>query len=95
MPGNRASNDGDLVKRWCVAGKGIAVKSCLDMADELLNGRVINIMPDYQPPMTELWLICPSKQSITPAVRILRDEFRTRCRTLLDQLIEAKIVQRA
>ncbi len=86
MPGNRASNDGDLVKRWCVAGKGIAVKSCLDMADELLNGRVINIMPDYQPPMTELWLICPSKQSITPAVRILRDEFRTRCQTLLGKL---------
>ena len=29
MNGRRASNDGDLVRRWCVAGKGLAVKSCL------------------------------------------------------------------
>ena len=28
MSGNRASNDGDLVRRWSVAGKGLAVKSC-------------------------------------------------------------------
>ncbi|MGO2353682.1 MAG: LysR substrate-binding domain-containing protein [Marinomonas foliarum] len=27
-----AANDGDLVRRWCVAGKGVAVKSSLDIA---------------------------------------------------------------
>jgi len=35
MSGNRAANDGDLVRRWCVAGKGLAVKSCLDMSADL------------------------------------------------------------
>ena len=29
MSSNRATNDRDLVRRWCVAGKGVAVKSCL------------------------------------------------------------------
>jgi len=42
MSGNRASNDGDLVRRWCVAGKGVAVKSCLDMSTDLLSGNVIS-----------------------------------------------------
>ena len=31
MSGNRASHDGDLIKRWCVAGKCLAVKPCIVM----------------------------------------------------------------
>jgi len=61
MSGNRASNDGDLVRRWCVAGKGIAVKSCLDMSNDLLSGNVISVMPDFKPRATELWIICPAR----------------------------------
>ena len=86
MQGNRIANDGDLVRRWCVAGKGIAVKSCLDMSDDLLAGRVVNVMPDYRPRSTELWLICPSRQSITPAMRLLRDWLQGRCQEILDTL---------
>ena len=86
MSGNRASNDGDLVRRWCVAGKGLAIKSCLDVAADLLSGRVVNVMPAFKPRSTELWLICPSRQSITPAVRLLRDTFKKKCSNILNQL---------
>ncbi|MBT8119893.1 MAG: LysR family transcriptional regulator [Gammaproteobacteria bacterium] len=88
MSGNRASNDGDLVRRWCVAGKGLAVKSCLDMSDDLLSGKVVSVMPEFKPMPTELWLICPSRQSITPAVRLLRDTFREKSAGILKQLVE-------
>jgi len=79
-------NDGDLVRRWCVAGRGLAVKSCLDMSADLLTGKVISVMPGFKPRSTELWLICPSRQSITPAVRLLRDNFRVKCTVILNQL---------
>ncbi len=92
LQGNRATNDGDLVRRWCVDGQGFAIKSCLDMADDLINKRVINIMPEYQPTSTELWLVCPSKHSITPTVRLLRDYFRKEAKQLLQQLINHDIV---
>ena len=92
MSGNRASNDGDLVRRWCVAGKGLAVKSCLDMADNLLSGRVVSVMPEFKPRSTELWLICPSWQSITPAVRLLRDKFKEKSRGIPNQLIDKGIL---
>lgn len=88
MKGNRASNDGDLVRRWCVAGKGIAVKSCLDMSNDLLAGNVVSVMTDYQPRKTELWLVCPSRQSITPAVRLLRDMLKEKCAVILHKLVE-------
>ena len=92
MSGNRAANDGDLVRRWCVAGKGLAVKSCLDMADDLLLGKVVSVMPEFKPRSTELWLVCPSRQSITPAVRLLRDSFKEKTRGILKQLIKKGIL---
>ncbi|MGY0219589.1 LysR family transcriptional regulator [Endozoicomonadaceae bacterium StTr2] len=93
MTGNRASNDGDLVRRWCVSGKGLAIKSSLDMAADLLAGRVVNVMPDFHPPQTELWLICPGRQSITPAVRLLREHFKAKCSDILQQLTQQGIIR--
>ena len=92
MSGNRASNDGDLVRRWCAAGKGLAVKSCLDMSADLLAGTVVNVMPEYLPRSTELWLVCPSRQSITPVVRRLRDSFREKSTAILRQLVDNGIL---
>lgn len=87
MSGKRAANDGDLVRRWCVAGKGLAIKSCLDMSNDLLSDNVLNLMPEFKPTPTELWLICPSRQSITPAVRLLRDMVKVKCTDILGKLI--------
>lgn len=93
MQGNRASNDSDLVRRWCVAGKGLAAKSCLDMADDLLTGRVVSVLPRIQPKPTELWLVFPSRQSITPAARLLRDTLKEKTTAVLKQLIEKGILE--
>ncbi|TMP63609.1 LysR family transcriptional regulator [Pseudoalteromonas sp. S1610] len=95
MQGRRASNDGDLVRRWCVAGKGLAVKSALDIADDLLNDHVITLMPGYQHTCGELWLICPSRQSITPAVRLLRDVCREKATRLLQQLVDKGVLAKS
>jgi len=94
MGGDRIANDADLVRRWCVAGHGVAVKSCLDMAEDLLAGRIVNVMPEYQPRSSELWLVCPSRQSITPAMRLLRDTFRDKCAVILAQLAERGILNK-
>ncbi|CAB9494454.1 LysR family transcriptional regulator [Alteromonas macleodii] len=91
MQGNRTANDGEMVRRWAVAGKGVAVKSSLDTCDDIINGRLVTLLPDYQPKPTQLWLICPSRQSITPAVRLLRDMLKARCAECLAQLKKAGV----
>ncbi|MFI8619429.1 LysR family transcriptional regulator [Marinomonas sp. NPDC078689] len=83
-----AANDGDLVRRWCVAGKGVAIKSSLDIAHDLLSGRLVPLMQGYKVPEGELWLVCSSRQSITPTVRLLRDLFRERTKALLTELVQ-------
>lgn len=92
MKGNRSANDGDLVRRWCVAGQGITIKSCLDMSTDLVTGSVINVLPEFKATPTELWLIFPSRQSITPVARLLRDTLKEKCSITLKQLVDQGIL---
>lgn len=91
MKGNRTANDGEMVRRWAVAGKGVAVKSSLDCCDDIINGRLVTLLPDYQPKPTQLWLICPSRQSITPAVRLLRDLMKVKTKDLLLKMSQLNV----
>jgi len=92
---NRASNDAELVRRWCVSGKGIAAKSCLDMSHDLLRKNVVPILSKFDAKPTELWLICPSRQTITPAVRLLREHLKIKCADVLDKLLKKSLLNQA
>jgi DNA-binding transcriptional LysR family regulator len=73
---NRSTNDGDVVRRWTIAGKGISYKSRLDMSEDLRAGRVVRILPQYRSPNIDLNLMSPTRKQITPAVLLLRDMLR-------------------
>ena len=92
MQSNRASNDAELVRRWCVSGKGIAAKSSLDMSHDLLSEQVVSLLTEFAPKSTELWLICPSRQTITPAVRLLREHLKIKCTEVFTQLINKGVL---
>ncbi len=92
MHSNRTSNDAELVRRWCVSGKGIAAKSSLDMSNDLLSNKIIPILSEFPLKPTELWLICPSRQTITPAVRLLREHLKIKCADVFSQLIDKRIL---
>lgn len=92
MNGKHSSNDGDIVKRWCLADKGFAIKSCLDISADLLSGKVVNVMPEFKTRTSELWLVCPSRQSISPTMRLLRDTFREKSQQMLNQLVQKGIL---
>ncbi|SBS29020.1 HTH-type transcriptional regulator DmlR [Marinomonas aquimarina] len=91
---NRAANDGDMVRRWCLAGQGVALKSALDVAEDVLAGRLRSLLPDYTVPCGELWLICPSRHSITPSMRLLRDELREHTQQKLERLRAAGVLSK-
>lgn len=92
MSGNRIANDGEIVRKWAVAGKGVAIKSSLDAYDDIVNKRLIRMLPEYSPRPTQLWLICPSRQTITPAVRLLRDMLKAQTQKILIHLCELDVI---
>ena len=83
--GDRESNDAEVVRRWALAGKGVGFKSSLDLSADLQSGRLIRLLPDYQSEPVGLWLICPSRKQVTPAVLMLRDLLRQHCAEALRQ----------
>ncbi|MBN3561165.1 LysR family transcriptional regulator [Aliamphritea spongicola] len=80
---NRISNDTDIVRRWAVAGKGIAYRSQIDVAADIRQGNLVTLFEDYQSPPVELYLLCPGRKQVTPAVIAFREMLREKCAALV------------
>ncbi|GJI98510.1 transcriptional regulator [Duganella caerulea] len=79
VSGNRSADDADVVRRWAVAGLGIAYKSRLDLSDDIRSGRLQILMPEILGEPAPLNMLCMHRAQITPTVLQLRDFLRTCC----------------
>ena len=43
-----ASNDGEVVRRWGLAGQGVIMRSEWDVAEDLAAGRLVRLLPDWR-----------------------------------------------
>ncbi len=82
--GNRSSDDADLVRRWAVAGLGIAYKSRLDVTADINAGRLRLLLPDVMGEEVPLQLVCMHRSQVTPVVIRLRDYLRARYEQLCE-----------
>lgn len=58
IQGNRNANDGEIVRRWGVAGHGIIYKSHLDLRDDLAQGRLVTLLNGkYEGQSTPLYAV--------------------------------------
>lgn len=83
--GNRISDDGDVARRWALAGQGIAYKSGLDVAADLQAGRLLRLCPEFTGEPAPLHLLCADRRQISPVVRALRGFVTGRCAQLLGE----------
>ncbi|MEN0038457.1 MAG: LysR family transcriptional regulator [Cellvibrio sp.] len=44
IQGNRNANDGEVVRRWGVAGHGVVYKSAIDLRDDIKHGRLVTLL---------------------------------------------------
>lgn len=86
VSGDRVALDGDAVRRWAVAGFGIAYKSQLDIADDLQAGRLIRLCPDLEGEAAPLNLLCADRRQISPIVQALQSYLSQRCANLLQAI---------
>ena len=77
--GNRCADDADLVRRWAVAGLGVAYKSRLDVSGDLRAGRLMVLMPDVAGEPTPLHMVCMHRSQVSATVLTLRDFLREQC----------------
>lgn len=80
------SDDAEVIRRLAIAGEGIANKSWLDVSDDIAQGRLNIILPDYQGDKVPLNMICPHRKQLSTAVRLLYDAVSEKCATIMQHL---------
>lgn len=93
IAGPLVSDDADVVRRWAVAGEGIAYKSWLDVCGDVTAGRLEVLLPQIPGEATPLQLVCPHRKQFSPAVKLLHALVRERCAPLLAQLPTPSIAE--
>lgn len=72
--GNKIVNDGSLVRQWALAGHGIILKSELDVAADIREGRLMPLLTEHAPPPPPLQMMFPPGRAQPRRVKALAQE---------------------
>lgn len=67
------SNNTDLLRHCLLAGMGIAMRSSYTLGDDMVAGRVVRVLPDYQINKVAVHLVYPSRRLLSAKVRSFVD----------------------
>ncbi|WP_029059618.1 LysR family transcriptional regulator [Stappia stellulata] len=73
VSGNRIANDGGLVREWCRAGHGIALKAHCDVRDDLQSGALVALFEAHLGEEARLQVVYPGGKAVPRRVRLLID----------------------
>ena len=73
VSGPLSSNSGELVRDWCLDGRGIMLRSLWDIAPQLANGQLQRVMPDWSMPEADIHWLAPYRKDSPKRIRLLID----------------------
>jgi LysR family transcriptional activator of dmlA len=78
--GALSSNSGELVREWCLAGRGIMLRSLWDIAPLLASGQLIRVLPAYAMVDADIHWLAPHQAQVPRRIRLLVDFLAERFR---------------
>jgi LysR family transcriptional activator of dmlA len=73
VQGPLSSNSGELVRDWCIAGRGIMLRSLWDIAPQLASGDLVRVLPGYIMPDADIHWLAPYRADAPRRIRLLID----------------------
>jgi LysR family transcriptional activator of dmlA len=73
VQGSLSSNSGELVRDWCLAGRGVMLRSLWDIAPQLAAGRLVRVLPGYAMFDADVHWLAPQRAQTPKRVRLLID----------------------
>jgi LysR family transcriptional activator of dmlA len=80
VQGPLSGNSGELVRDWCLAGRGIMLRSLWDIAPQLASGQLVRVLPGYAMPDADVHWLAPQQARTPKRVRLLVDFLAERFR---------------
>jgi LysR family transcriptional regulator, transcriptional activator for dmlA len=71
--GGLASNSGELVRDWCMRGRGIMLRSLWDVAPLIASGQLLRLLPSYAMRDANIQWLAPFRAQQPQRVRLLRE----------------------
>jgi DNA-binding transcriptional LysR family regulator len=71
--GSLSSNSGELVRDWCLQGRGTMLRSLWDVASQLKSGRLVRVLPEYSMPDADIHWLAPYRPDTPRRIRLLID----------------------
>jgi LysR family transcriptional regulator, transcriptional activator for dmlA len=71
--GPMTSNSGELVRDWCLDGRGIMLRSLWDIAPQLASGQLVRVLPDWCMQDADIQWLAPYRPDAPHRIRLLID----------------------
>ncbi|QXO18665.1 LysR family transcriptional regulator [Vibrio ostreae] len=81
-----SANDGDVVHRWAVNGRGVAYKSLLDISQDIIDGRLLPLLSEWQSEPCPVYLVCADKRLLNHSTRALHQFLQSKCEQRMRQV---------
>jgi DNA-binding transcriptional LysR family regulator len=65
-----SSNDGDVVKQWALAGKGLFVRSEWDIAEHLAAGELVRVLNDWTLPAADVVALTAHRAGVSARAKL-------------------------
>ncbi|MDZ7823630.1 MAG: LysR family transcriptional regulator [Ahrensia sp.] len=77
--GSLSTNSSEVVREACIAGLGIALRATWDIGNELKEGKLVQVLPEFSPRSDmAIYAIYPSRQFLPIKVRVFIDYLANR-----------------
>lgn len=73
VSGPLTSNSGELVRDWCLDGRGIMLRSLWDIAPQLASGELVRVLPSWSMPDADIHWLAPYRADAPRRIRLLID----------------------
>ncbi len=78
IKGSLVSNSGELVRDWCLAGRGIMLRSLWDVAPLIAAGALVRLLPNYAMRNANIQWLAPFRTQNPKRVQLLREYLMAR-----------------
>jgi DNA-binding transcriptional LysR family regulator len=79
LTGRYFTDDGEIARRWALAGHGIVRKSAIDVVADIQAGRLVTLLSEWQSDAVPISLVCPHRSQVSERVRLLQRFLQQRC----------------
>jgi DNA-binding transcriptional LysR family regulator len=70
VAGNLHCNDGGVLTKWALAGQGLAWRSAWEVSDEIVQGRLVEVLPKFSAPGNDIYAVYPDRKFLPAKVRL-------------------------